>query len=1448
MHPGMVVADTKSYLYLDPTRFLARAASLWDSKIGLGTLSHQTIGYLFPMGPWYWVTQRVLGIPTWISQRLWLGIIIFAAGTGAWRLSREFGVRRRGAAISMLAYAFSPYVLGYSSFYSLLLGPWAALPWWIIWTMRGLRVRGWVYPALIAISVQLVGSLNASSLILCLIGPALWIPFSVIGTREATWRDAWSFLWRTGLLTTVTSLWWLSALLVEGRYGVNILRLTESVRTVAATSTPFEIIRGLGYWFIYGGDRTGSWNDARGALTQTSLGLFATFLVPTIALAGAALIKWRTRAYFVLLVAVGLIIGVGPAPYDHPSLFSAAFKWFTLSTSTGFALRNVNRAIPLLILALAALIGAGVDVVSRRIEQRGRPLIALGAFGLVAVICITAAIPALSGGYYSRYLEREGAIPGYWTKAIERLSSGDPQTRVLALPGSDFASYRWGDTRDPIEPGLMDRPYVAREIVPWGSEQSLSFLQALDRRVQDGSLDPDGLAETLKLMGVGDVILRLDLRTDRWNLIPAGALWKKLTDKQPAGLGAPERFGGEIPGNLRFVELGDLTKPNAETPNPPPVAIMKVNDPTPIIRAKSAEAPILIAGDSEAIMDLSAASLLDSNRVVFFSSSFEKKRDEMRSLPKSTLLVLSDTNRRRGQRWGVLHDQFGYTEQAGEKPLVTDPTDQRLLAFPDETDASRTVAVLTGVESVRATSYGTPAFGFVPGERPASAFDGDPFTAWVVDSGVPVSHQKIQVVLTKPVTTSSINLMQTTPVAAYSEKKRYRAITRIRLTFDGEDSIERNIGRPSRKTKGQILEFKERTFQKLEVTILDSSGKEIREGVRRNGVGFAEIRIPTGVADKTVRIHEVIRMPEQMLKTLGAESTAHPLIISITRDSTMDNTKLNRSFRLPEARTFTLSGTALLSPYAKGQDIDTALGAPSTGPDSYTAISSSRYDSSTTRAGAATDGDPKTAWVSQLGNPKAELKVTFKQQRSINNLDLQIVADGRHSIPTVISMRADKGPKRIIKLPPIPDRVSGGVVSVPITFESISGKAMKLTIRKYRSVKLAQIVMPSAFAELGMEGTTRSYSQVLANNCTEELITLDGEPLPVRISGSAKDALQGEDLSLEPCNGDISLSAGPHELHVSESPRNPTGFDINRLIFSSGAGGTAIKASELRSSPAGLDASPASLVRAQPAPTVTVKGETRSSSSIAVAGATRPFWLVLGQSLNEGWHATINGKDLGAPVLVDGYANGWYIDTDGETNINIDLVWRPQGTIKAALWISLFASLLCLGIIVTSTIRRRRSTDPNKYLGQLESPSLREIRVREVSIPSRRRIILALAMTVGTGAVIAPWVGIIVGIASWYASGGKRVRTLIRFAPPLLLTSVAFGIPIIQGVKRFPPFFDWVTHFQWASWVVWLAISALVLDVLISVISGEEEIATTDQATALSEPETAVQILEPANE
>ena len=67
--PGRVSADSKQYLYLDVDHFLARAPYLWDQQMGAGTVSHQHLGYLFPMGPWFWLMERV-GVEVWVAQRL----------------------------------------------------------------------------------------------------------------------------------------------------------------------------------------------------------------------------------------------------------------------------------------------------------------------------------------------------------------------------------------------------------------------------------------------------------------------------------------------------------------------------------------------------------------------------------------------------------------------------------------------------------------------------------------------------------------------------------------------------------------------------------------------------------------------------------------------------------------------------------------------------------------------------------------------------------------------------------------------------------------------------------------------------------------------------------------------------------------------------------------------------------------------------------------------------------------------------------------------------------------------------------------------------------------------------------------------------------------------------------------------------------------------------------
>ena len=64
--PGRLSSDTKQYLYLDPSRFLARVPWLWDPHVAAGTVPHQQLGYLFPMGPFFWVAD-LLGCPDWIA-------------------------------------------------------------------------------------------------------------------------------------------------------------------------------------------------------------------------------------------------------------------------------------------------------------------------------------------------------------------------------------------------------------------------------------------------------------------------------------------------------------------------------------------------------------------------------------------------------------------------------------------------------------------------------------------------------------------------------------------------------------------------------------------------------------------------------------------------------------------------------------------------------------------------------------------------------------------------------------------------------------------------------------------------------------------------------------------------------------------------------------------------------------------------------------------------------------------------------------------------------------------------------------------------------------------------------------------------------------------------------------------------------------------------------------
>jgi arabinofuranan 3-O-arabinosyltransferase len=1429
--PGKVAADTKQYLYLDPGRMLGRASSMWDPNIGMGTVTHQNIGYLFPMGPFYWIFDR-LAVPDWVAQRVWLGTILFAAGLGMLYLLRTLGMRGPGVVVGTLAFMLSPYSLDYAARISVILLPWAGLPWMLALTVRALRQGGWRYPALFAIVIQVVGGVNATALVYAAIAPLLWIPYSVWVAREVPGRRALASTARIGLLTLATSLWWMAGLWAQGSYGLNILKYTETVQAVAKTSLAPEVLRGLGYWFFYGQDKIGSWIEAGKNYTQWPWLIVVSYLVPSLALLSAVFVRWRHRAYFVFLALVGVALAVGANPYDNPSPLGALFKAFAEGSTAGLAMRSTGRATPLVVLGLAVLLAAGVNAFAAHLAGRRDARRGLLVAGLVGALVIVN-LPALwNGTFYGKNLQRPEAIPRYWTDAARYLDAQPHDTRVLELPGSDFASYRWGNTVDPITPGLMDRPYVARELIPYGSPASADLLNALDRRLQEGLFEPAALAPIARLMSAGDIVLRDDIQTDRYNLIRPRALWHFFRPPPP-GLDAPKTFGTTIPGAPKYPQIDEqaLAFPPGEKA-PPPVAVFPVSGVPSIVRSVPTAAPVLVAGDGEGVVDAAALGLLDGNHLMLYSASFGSDRAGLRAAAgeSGATLVVTDTNRRRARRWSGVRDNLGYTEQAGEQPLVKDPGDARLDVFPDAGDNAFTTTEQHGVKTVQASHYGNPV-SYTAEDRPVRAFDGDPFTAWKVGAFAPVNGERLRVELERPITTDHVLLQQP------QNGPRDRFITRVTLHFDGGHAVTRDLGPVSRGTTGETVTFPRRTFRSFEITIDQTNlpRQFVYAGV--SAVGFAEVGLRDDRPGATdVRIDEVIRMPSDLLDAAGRSSLAHPLTLVMTRDRVIPvpprydpELGLARSFRLPTERSFTVSGTVRLNPAASDPTLDGLVGLPGPEAGGILARSSEHlFGDVRSRASSAIDGNPATAWNTPfVGVNQQWVDYTLPRPITFDHLDLQVVADGRHSVPTKLAVQADGGPIRTVDVPPIADQQHENVTAaVPVRFEPITGRNIRVTIEGVRPVqtleffRAADVVMPVGIAELGIPGVQRAPEPAqLPPSCRTDLVTMDGRPLPVRLVGTTAAAETRGALDVELCDPrspgspPLALSAGEHVLRTALG--GTSGIDFDRLVLSSIIGGGPVPNHAVGGSLLGPTAPSAHVVKSG-----------RTSMTVRVDHPREPFTLVLGQSLNSGWTAKADGRSLGAPRLVDAYANGWRVQpaSDGR-NLDITLDWAPQHAVNVALVMSAVAFACCLGIAVVTGVRRRRRgrtvTPAGAPAPQPEdtAPEFMFPFVAAGQRPSPLVLVLGvLVSALGAGALVRPWAGVLVGAVVAVVLIRPRMRWLLTLFPPAALMLSGVFIMVKQVHGNWPPVFEWPTLFWQVRTLGWLAIVALAADALVELL------------------------------
>ncbi|MEZ5169085.1 MAG: alpha-(1-_3)-arabinofuranosyltransferase family protein, partial [Acidimicrobiales bacterium] len=606
--PGKVGADTKTYLYLDPGRLLRDAASLWDSDVALGTVTHQNIGYLWPMGPFYWFFDAI-GCPDWLAQRLWLGTLLFAAGAGVRYLLRTLEWEGAGMLVAVLAYELSPYLLDYSARISAVLLPWAGLPWMLALTIRSARAGRWRHPAAFALVVLTVGSVNATSLLLVGIAPVAWLLHARIVERSISTRRMLATGARIGILTLVVSLWWIAVHVHQGGYSLPVTRYTETYQTVSVGVDGTGGVAGLGYWFFYGNDKFGQWIEPSIEYTQGVWLLFLSYGLVVLALLGAALVRWRHRSFFVLLIGLGTLIAIGGHPFASPSPLGSVFKSFT-DSDAGLALRSTPRALPMSILAVAVLLGTVVNALHRRWPGWTRP------FAGLVVLAVVLNNPAMwRVRMIEEHLQRDEDIPTYWTDAIAALDGRASDGRVMEVPGSDFASYRWGNTVDPITPGLTDREYVARELVPFGSAESAALLTSFDRRFQEGSVEAASIAPIARLLSVSDLVHRADLTYERFRTprpVPTADLLDNDADLGPGiGFGPAEP---NVAGPEQTMRDETFLSIDQGLPDPHPVTIYPVDDALPIVRTRATTGAIVVDGDADGIVDAASAGLLDVSR------------------------------------------------------------------------------------------------------------------------------------------------------------------------------------------------------------------------------------------------------------------------------------------------------------------------------------------------------------------------------------------------------------------------------------------------------------------------------------------------------------------------------------------------------------------------------------------------------------------------------------------------------------------------------------------------------------------------------------------------------------------------------------------------------------------------------------------------------------------
>jgi len=488
-------------------------------------------------------------------------------------------------------------------------------------------------------------------------------------------------------------------------------------------------------------------------------------------------------------------------------------------------------------------------------------------------------------------------------------------------------------------------------------------------------------------------------------------------------------------------------------------------------------------------------------------------------------------------------------------------------------------------------------------------------------------------------------------------------------------------------------------------------------------------------------------------------------------------------------------------------------------------------------------------WMPRFGAPNqlgAWIQVDTPKPVSVDHLDLQLAADAYHSVPTSLrvqgcdTLAADgrcpaDAPAASVTLPPVHDGARGTIRTVPVDFPVVRGRDLTITVtgvRLRRTTKPFVLSEPIGIAELGIPGVQVAPAPAaMPGTCRSDLLAVDGRGVSVRVTGSTAAALAGKDVPLTLCGADAGgVTLGPGRHLVTTSTGATTGLSLDQLAFDSAPGGGAMA---LPATGTSLTAPADTAV----VPAVHVVSHDSTAYSLRVTGvrAAQPFWLVLGQSLNKGWEATVDGtgQSLGPPTLIDGFANGWLVHPAHGGTVSFTVQWTPQHTQDLALLVSAVVVVLCVALAWQPRRRRARAgagagapAGAAAVAGAEEvadaGPTLANPFATDRALPPW----VALPVGVVCGLVSAlvvppgafPFVFLAVGAAVFLALLSPPARGIFAVgAVGLALTAVVY-ILVSQASRHYPGNGSWPSQFEAANVLVWVAVLLLAADTVVDLV------------------------------